>query len=52
MTINKRELLSELDENKEIYKKNIENAKMTRQNIDSAMKVLDKMMDDLDKDLQ
>ena len=52
LVIKKRELMNELNERKEIYIKNLENANLTRKNIDDGMKVLDKMMDNLDKDIQ
>ena len=52
LVIKKRELMNELNERKDIYKKNLENANLTRKNIDDGMKVLDKMMDNLDKDIQ
>lgn len=51
MVIKKREIMQELDQKHEIYKKNLQNAKLTRENIDEGMKVLDKMMEDLDKEL-
>jgi len=52
MTIKKRAVVEELDKKQEIYKKNLENSKLTRESIDDGMKVLDKMMEDLDKDIQ
>ncbi len=52
MTIKKRAVVEELDKQQEIYKKNLENSKLTRESIDDGMKVLDKMMEDLDKDIQ
>jgi hypothetical protein len=52
MVIKKREVISELEKNNDIYKKNLENANLTRESIDKGMKVLDKMMEDLDKDIQ
>jgi len=52
MVIKKREVAQELDKAKEIYKKNLQNAKLTKQSVADGMKVLDKMMNELDKDLQ
>ena len=52
MTIKKRAVVEELDKKQEIYKKNLENSKLTRESIDDGMKVLDNMMDNLEKDIQ
>jgi len=52
MTIKKRAVVEELDKKQEIYKRNLKNSKLTRKSIDDGMKVLDKMMEDLDKDIQ
>lgn len=52
LVIKKREVMDELNERRDIYKKNLENANLTRKNIDDGMKVLDRMMDNLDKDIQ
>ncbi|MEA1918188.1 MAG: LPP20 family lipoprotein [Campylobacterota bacterium] len=52
MVIKKRELINELEAKQDIYKHNLKSAKLTRQSIDDGVKVLDKMMEDLEKDVQ
>jgi len=52
MTIKKRTIIEELNKEQDIYKKNLENSKLTRESIDDGMKVLDKMMEKLEQDIQ
>ncbi|MEO1953593.1 MAG: LPP20 family lipoprotein [Campylobacterales bacterium] len=51
MTIKKREVLKELDNQQEVYKKNLENSKLSHENIENGMKVLDNMMKKLEEDI-
>jgi len=51
MTIKKREVLTELDNQQEVYKKNLENSKLSHENIENGMKVLDNMMKKLEEDI-
>ncbi len=52
MIIKKRELIKEINEDKKIYEQNLKHSKLTREGIEDGMKVLDKMMDELDKDIR
>jgi len=50
MVIQKREVAKYIDKSKEIYKKHMEEAKMSRERIDEGMKVLDSMVKELDEE--
>jgi len=48
--IQKREVSKYIGDMKDTYKKHMEEAKLSRQNIDEGMKVLDSMMEELDSE--
>ncbi len=52
MVIKKQTIAQKLNDSREIYKKNLQQAKLTRDGIEKGMKVLDKMIDSLDKDVK
>lgn len=52
MVIKKQAVAQELDASKDIYKKKLQKAKLTRASVEDGMKVLDKMIDNLDKDVK
>lgn len=50
MVIQKREVSNYIGDMKDTYKKHMQEAKLSRQNIDDGMKVLDSMMEKLDEE--
>lgn len=52
MVIKRQVVAQELDASKEVYKKNLTDAKLTRESVEEGMKVLDEMIEDLKKDVE